>query len=96
MDNLGNLKIDEKQFYVDFRNISEPLYMIQTLCAFGSSTLESVLLLISSKADGISNSIEIRLMNHYDLSENDRVNVVIGTEPIEFRFCTILMSDESA
>ena len=96
VDNLGKLKIDENQFYVDFRNISEPLSMIQTLCAFGSSTLENLILIISSKAEGISNSMEMRLRNHYDLPENDILNVVIGTEPIEFRFCTILMLDESA
>ena len=80
-ENAKVLGISREQFYVQFQNVSEPLYMVHTLCTFAPSTLQILLSLINSDGDEISASIEQRLIALYDLSTKDAPNVTVATEP---------------
>ena len=81
------LGIGREQFYMKFQNVSEPLTMVYCLCAFMSSTLESLLSMISSAADEVTESMELSLIERYDLGRDHEVHIVIDSDPIEFSIC---------
>ena len=82
-ENTGVLGISREQFYVQFQNVSEPLYMVHTLCAFVDSALNILLTFISSHDYGISASMEKRLAAQYNIEDNNTLDVIIASEAID-------------
>ena len=74
------LEVERDQFFVNFYNVSPPLYMVHTLCSLEDSTLTILLSFIDRHGDDISVSMEQRLATEYGI---DAVDVIIGIEPIE-------------
>ena len=77
------LEIDRNQFFVNFYNVSPPLYMVHTLCSLEDSTLTILLSFISSHGEEISVSMEQRLAMEYGVESSDAFEVNIDTDPIE-------------
>lgn len=75
--------IDAEDFYVNFRNVSQPLSMVLTLCALTSPTFQGLKSIITGAADEISASMEKSIISLYDLDANGTMDVVIDVEPIE-------------
>ena len=77
------LEIDRDDFFVNFYNVSPPLYMVHTLCSLEDSTLTILLSFISRNGDAISVSMERRLAMEYGVESSDAFEVIIDTDPIE-------------
>ena len=75
--------ISREQFVVNFHNVSYPLSMVHTLCAFVDSTLNILLSFISSHAENIGASMELRLASEYGVDATDTMEVFIDKDPIE-------------
>ena len=79
------LGISREQFLVNFYNVSYPLYMVHTLCAFEQSKLTILSSLLSNDVEDkdISASMESRLKILYGVEATGAMEVIIDKDPIE-------------
>ena len=75
-----NLGIGREEFHVNFQNVSEPLSIVHSLCAFATDTLNNVFLLINHHGTDISELMELQLIDQYDLDREHPIHITVATK----------------